>query len=100
MRCAIVVEKGPTSYGGYVPDLPGCVATGESRDEVLREAIPTTMDHNLLAIGFKSPFTADDESRAQKSRLARPVQNRRPGPSRHLRPGRRRYQADNQRQHR
>ena len=42
MRYAIVVEKGPTSYGVYVPDLPGCVAAGESRDEVLeliREAI-------------------------------------------------------------
>lgn len=36
MRYAIVVEKGPTSYGAYVPDLPGCVAAAESRDEVLR----------------------------------------------------------------
>ena len=42
MRYAIVVEKGPTSYGAYVPDLPGCVATAETRTEVLqliREAI-------------------------------------------------------------
>jgi predicted RNase H-like HicB family nuclease len=42
MRYAIVVEKGPTSYGAYVPDLPGCVAAAESRDEVvqlIREAI-------------------------------------------------------------
>ena len=42
MRYAIVVEKGPTSYGAYVPDLPGCVAAAETRDEVLqliREAI-------------------------------------------------------------
>jgi predicted RNase H-like HicB family nuclease len=36
MRYAIVVEKGPTSYGAYVPDLPGCVAAAETRDEVLR----------------------------------------------------------------
>jgi len=36
MRYAIVVEKGPASYGAYVPDLPGCVAAAESRDEVLR----------------------------------------------------------------
>jgi len=36
------VEKGKTSYGAYVPDLPGCVAVGETRREVLkliREAI-------------------------------------------------------------
>lgn len=38
----LVVEKGPSSYGAYVPDLSGCVAAGESREEVLsliREAI-------------------------------------------------------------
>jgi len=42
MRYAIVIEKGPTSYGAYVPDLPGCVAAAETRAEVLeliREAI-------------------------------------------------------------
>ena len=36
MRYAIVIEKGPASYGAYVPDLPGCVAAAETRDEVLR----------------------------------------------------------------
>jgi len=38
----VVVEQGGTSFGAYVPDLPGCVAAGETRDEVLtliREAI-------------------------------------------------------------
>ena len=42
MRYAIVVEQGPTSYGAYVPDLPGCVAAADTREEVLhliREAI-------------------------------------------------------------
>jgi len=42
MRYLVVVEKGPSSYGAYVPDLPGCVAAGESKDEVLsliRDAI-------------------------------------------------------------
>jgi predicted RNase H-like HicB family nuclease len=42
MRYLVVVERGPTSYGAYVPDLPGCVAAGESEAEVLsliREAI-------------------------------------------------------------
>ena len=42
MRYLVVVERGPASYGAYVPDLPGCVAAGETRDEVLsliREAI-------------------------------------------------------------
>jgi predicted RNase H-like HicB family nuclease len=42
MRYAIVIERGPTSYGAYVPDLPGCIAAAETREEVLkliREAI-------------------------------------------------------------
>ena len=43
MKYAIVIEKGPTSYGAYVPDLPGCVAVGRTREEteqLIREAIP------------------------------------------------------------
>lgn len=36
MRYAVVIEKGPESYGAYVPDLPGCVAAGDSREEVVR----------------------------------------------------------------
>jgi predicted RNase H-like HicB family nuclease len=36
MRYLVVVEKGPTSYGAYVPDLPGCVAAAETKEEVLR----------------------------------------------------------------
>jgi predicted RNase H-like HicB family nuclease len=42
MQYAIVIEKGPTSYGAYVPDLPGCVAVAETEEEVralIREAI-------------------------------------------------------------
>ena len=35
MRYLVVVEKGTESYGAYVPDLPGCIAVGETRDEVL-----------------------------------------------------------------
>ena len=42
MRYTVVIEEGPTSYGAYVPDLPGCVAAADSREEVcdlIREAI-------------------------------------------------------------
>jgi predicted RNase H-like HicB family nuclease len=37
MRYAIVIEKASTNYSAYVPDLPGCVATGASPEEVERE---------------------------------------------------------------
>ena len=42
MKYMVVVEKGPNSWGAHVPDLPGCIAVGETREEVLqliREAI-------------------------------------------------------------
>ena len=37
MRYAIVIEKADRNYSAYVPDLPGCVATGETVAEVERE---------------------------------------------------------------
>ncbi len=42
MRYVVVIERGETSWGAHVPDLPDCVAVGESREEALkliREAI-------------------------------------------------------------
>ena len=42
MRYAIVIEKAEKNYAAYVPDLPGCVATGETIEETeqqIREAI-------------------------------------------------------------
>lgn len=37
MRYAIVVEKAENNYSAYVPDLPGCVATGHTVEETERE---------------------------------------------------------------
>ena len=42
MRYAIVIEKAPANYAAYVPDLPGCIATGatvEETESLIREAI-------------------------------------------------------------
>ena len=42
MRYAIVIEEAGTNYSAYVPDLPGCVATGstiEETERAIREAI-------------------------------------------------------------
>lgn len=47
MRYMVVIERGNTSWGAHVPDLPGCIAVGESRDEALRlirEAIELHID--------------------------------------------------------
>lgn len=42
MRYAVIIERGESSYGAYVPDLPGCVAVGDTPEEVkilIQEAI-------------------------------------------------------------
>ena len=42
MKYAIVIEKAENNYSAYVPDLPGCVATGATLEELegeIREAI-------------------------------------------------------------
>jgi predicted RNase H-like HicB family nuclease len=33
-RYGVVIERGPDGFGGYVPDLPGCVTTGATPEEV------------------------------------------------------------------
>ena len=47
MRWAIVIEGTEGNYGAYVPDLPGCVTTGDSVEEILcliKEAIEFHID--------------------------------------------------------
>ena len=42
MRYAMIIEKGESNYSAYLPDLPGCIATGKTLEEVkerMREAI-------------------------------------------------------------
>jgi predicted RNase H-like HicB family nuclease len=46
MEYLVIYEKGPPSWGAYVPDLPGCVAAGETQ-EVVRELIEGAIDLHL-----------------------------------------------------
>ncbi len=36
MKYAVIIEKGEDGYGAYVPDLPGCIAAGDTKDEVIK----------------------------------------------------------------
>ncbi len=69
MKYAVVFEKAPNNYAAYVPDLPGCVATGAPREEVerhIREAIAFHLEgmreENLP---IPEPFTWTDLVEAQ-----------------------------------
>jgi predicted RNase H-like HicB family nuclease len=47
MRYAIVIEQAQDNFSAYVPDLPGCIATGTTIEEVeaqMREAIEFHLD--------------------------------------------------------
>lgn len=56
MRYAVVFEKSDTTFGAYVPDLPGCIAVGESLAET-KLAISNAMRQHLddLKSEGKSP---------------------------------------------
>jgi len=38
-KYAVVIEKGPNNLSAYVPDLPGCITTGKSLEEVQRNIV-------------------------------------------------------------
>jgi len=47
MEYLVILERGSSGYGAYVPDLPGCVAVGQSAEEaatLIREAIEFHID--------------------------------------------------------
>ena len=57
MQYLVVIEAGPNSFGAYVPDLPGCIAAGETREEaatLIQEAIELHIE-DLKARGEQVP---------------------------------------------
>ena len=46
MKYAVIVEEGENSFGAYVPDLPGCAAVADSKEEVL-ELIQEAIEFHL-----------------------------------------------------
>ena len=75
----VIIEQGPTSFGAYVPDLPGCIAVGDTQDAVLQliqEAIefhvegliergdPVPSPHSWVAPVAVQPESRSDERSA------------------------------------
>ncbi len=57
MRYTVILEEGQSSYGAFVPDLPGCIATGETKEEALnliKEAIEFHIE-GLIEDGVEVP---------------------------------------------
>lgn len=71
MRYAIVIERGPTSYGAYVPDLPGCVAAAETREEALR-LIREAIEFHIEEMQADGIPVSEPSSNAEYVEIAKP----------------------------
>jgi len=72
MRYMVVIEKGPSSYGAFVPDLPGCIAAGETEAETLeliQEAIRFHLE-DLRESGQPIPEPASKSTFVETSLVA------------------------------
>jgi len=62
MKYAVVIERTKTGYSAYVPDLPGCISVGATREELdnnIREAIDLYLDE-LREQGIPIPVPSTD----------------------------------------
>jgi predicted RNase H-like HicB family nuclease len=76
MQFLAVIEEGSSSFGAYVPDLPGCVAVGESRSEVTRlihEAIEFHLE-GMKKDGLPIPRPHSSSELVGASRPANPAE--------------------------
>lgn len=62
---SVVIEKAGNNYSGYVPDLPGCVATGKTRKE--------TENRMIEAISFHIQGLMEDEPGQRKVESSSPI---------------------------
>ncbi len=56
MKYTVIIEPGPNNYSAYVPDLPGCVSTGESYEEVMRNIREAIEGHLQVMREFGDPI--------------------------------------------
>jgi predicted RNase H-like HicB family nuclease len=68
MEYLVVVEKGSTGYGAHVPDLPGCVAVGESRREVLK-LIREAIELHIVALRASGQAVPEPNSKSEVVRV-------------------------------
>lgn len=64
MKYAVVIEKTETGYSAYVPDLPGCVSVGATREQMernIKEAIELYIDElREQGVSIPAPTTDTD----------------------------------------
>lgn len=69
MEYTIIIERGASSFGAYVPDLPGCVAAAATRDEV-RELIREAIEFHLEGLKEEGAPIPEPASIFERIRVA------------------------------
>lgn len=69
MKYAVIIEEGKSSFGAYVPDLPGCVAVGETREEAL-QLIQEAIEFHLEGMKQEGQTIPDPVSTAELVEVA------------------------------
>ena len=64
VKYVVILEKGDSSYGAYVPDLPGCVAVGETQSETLR-LIQEAIEFHLEGLREEGKLFPQPKSRSR-----------------------------------
>jgi predicted RNase H-like HicB family nuclease len=64
MRYLVIIEKGKSSWGAHVPDLPGCVAVAETREEVIG-LIKEAIDFHLEDLRERGEFVPVPSSESE-----------------------------------
>jgi len=63
-RYLVIVEQGSNNYAAYSPDLPGCVATGKTREETL-ENMRTAMEMHLAGLAEDGAVAPEPSTTAE-----------------------------------
>ena len=71
MKYTVVIEKAPNNYGAFVPDLPGCVSTGDTREEVER-MIKEAIEFHLEGMAEDNDPIPEPTSYAKEIEVAMP----------------------------
>lgn len=72
MRYAVVIERAANNFSAYVPDLPGCVATGQTIEEVTKE-IADAIDFHIEGLRLRGSLIPQPTSRAEYVEAHAPV---------------------------
>ena len=72
VKYTVIIEKAPGNFAAYVPDLPGCVATGDTRAELLEE-ISEAIEFHIESLRYHGEPVPEPQSTAEVVEVGAPA---------------------------